>query len=153
MCSAWWFWPHGPFAFSRNPMFLSGLTVLLGWALFYGSVVILMLAVLGWAMANLFKVPQEGRGLEALRRRLSGVQGASAALARLTAALSGTKHVPALAVLPACLNVPALCVFGADGDRRSRGKEVPPHDNEAGCRAGSRADERDAPGFCPEPSA
>ena len=56
---------HGPFAISRNPMFLSGLIVLLGWALFYGSVVILIFAVLGWTMAHFLKVPHEERGLEA----------------------------------------------------------------------------------------
>ena len=55
---------HGPFAFSRNPMFLSGLTVLLGWAVFYGSVVILILAIVGCIFANYFKVPREERGLE-----------------------------------------------------------------------------------------
>jgi protein-S-isoprenylcysteine O-methyltransferase Ste14 len=56
---------HGPFAFLRNPMFLSGLTVWLGWALFFGSVVILIVAVVGWTLANFIKVPQEERGLEA----------------------------------------------------------------------------------------
>src|SRR5438552_868193 len=43
---------HGPFAFSRNPMFLAGVTVLLGWALFYGSLVILIVAVAAWTLAN-----------------------------------------------------------------------------------------------------
>jgi protein-S-isoprenylcysteine O-methyltransferase Ste14 len=56
---------HGPFAYSRNPMFLAGLIVWLGWALFYGSSVILIVAVVLWTMANSFKVPQEERGLEA----------------------------------------------------------------------------------------
>jgi protein-S-isoprenylcysteine O-methyltransferase Ste14 len=56
---------HGPFAFSRNPMFLAGLIVLLGWALFYGSVVILLVAIAGWVMAHSLKVPREERGLEA----------------------------------------------------------------------------------------
>jgi protein-S-isoprenylcysteine O-methyltransferase Ste14 len=46
-------------------MFLSGLTVLLGWALFYGSVVILIVSVVGWTMAAFLKVPQEERALEA----------------------------------------------------------------------------------------
>jgi protein-S-isoprenylcysteine O-methyltransferase Ste14 len=56
---------HGPFAFSRNPMFLSGLIVWLGWALFYGSVLILVVTAVLWALANAFKVPGEERGLEA----------------------------------------------------------------------------------------
>jgi protein-S-isoprenylcysteine O-methyltransferase Ste14 len=56
---------HGPFAFSRNPMFLSGLIVLLGWAVFYGSVAVLLFVMVGWVFANYLKVPQEERGLEA----------------------------------------------------------------------------------------
>jgi protein-S-isoprenylcysteine O-methyltransferase Ste14 len=56
---------HGPFAYSRNPMFLSVLTVLLGWAIFYGSVVVLIVAVISWALLDRLKVPQEERGLEA----------------------------------------------------------------------------------------
>ena len=63
---------HGPFAYSRNPMFLSGSTVWLGWALFYGSVLIGIVAVVLWALSNGLKVPQEERGLQAaLRRSLS----------------------------------------------------------------------------------
>jgi protein-S-isoprenylcysteine O-methyltransferase Ste14 len=56
---------HGPFAYSRNPMFLSGLIVWLGWSLFYGSLPILIVTVVLWALSNAFKVPQEERGLEA----------------------------------------------------------------------------------------
>ena len=43
---------HGPFAFSPNPMFLAGTITLLGWALFYGNVVILIVAVVGWTLSN-----------------------------------------------------------------------------------------------------
>jgi protein-S-isoprenylcysteine O-methyltransferase Ste14 len=56
---------HGPFAISRNPMFLSGLIVLAGWAVFYGSLAVLLFAVVGWVFANYLKVPAEERGLEA----------------------------------------------------------------------------------------
>ena len=56
---------HGPFAYSRNPMFLADTCILLGWAIFYGSVVVLILAVVGWTLLNYLKVPQEERGLEA----------------------------------------------------------------------------------------
>jgi protein-S-isoprenylcysteine O-methyltransferase Ste14 len=56
---------HGPFAFSRNPMFLSGLTVWLGWALFFGSVVVLIVSVVLWTLTNCFKVPREEHALEA----------------------------------------------------------------------------------------
>ena len=33
---------HGPFACSRNPMYLAGTFIWLGWAIFYGSVVMLI---------------------------------------------------------------------------------------------------------------
>jgi protein-S-isoprenylcysteine O-methyltransferase Ste14 len=56
---------HGPFAYSRNPMFLADTCILLGWAIFYGSVVILILAVVGLTLLHYLKVPQEERGLEA----------------------------------------------------------------------------------------
>jgi protein-S-isoprenylcysteine O-methyltransferase Ste14 len=56
---------HGPFAYSRNPMFLADAIVWLGWALFYGSAVILVVGLLGWTLLNYFKVPQKERGLEA----------------------------------------------------------------------------------------
>jgi len=56
---------HGPFAYSRNPMFLAGLMVWLGWALFYGSGVIVIVTVVLWTLSNSFKVPQEEHGLEA----------------------------------------------------------------------------------------
>jgi protein-S-isoprenylcysteine O-methyltransferase Ste14 len=56
---------HGPFAYSRNPMFLAALTVWLGWALFFGSPLILILTVVFWTLSNSFKVRQEERGLEA----------------------------------------------------------------------------------------
>lgn len=55
----------GPFAYSRNPMFLTGLVVWLGWALFYGSPLILVVAVVMWAVSDRFTVPREERALEA----------------------------------------------------------------------------------------
>jgi len=56
---------HGPFAISRNPMFLSGVVTLLGWSVFYGSGLILALCIVGWCFANFVKVPQEELTLEA----------------------------------------------------------------------------------------
>ena len=56
---------HGPFAFSRNPMYLFGALVLLGWAVYYGSVVIFVVTLVGWTLGHFLKVPQEERGLEA----------------------------------------------------------------------------------------
>jgi protein-S-isoprenylcysteine O-methyltransferase Ste14 len=56
---------HGPFAYSRNPMYLAATFIWLGWAIFYGSVLFLVLTVAGWTLLNYLKVPQEERGLEA----------------------------------------------------------------------------------------
>ncbi len=55
---------HGPFAYSRNPMFLSGLVMWFGWAIFYGSALVAILAAVLWTLADRLKVPQEERGLE-----------------------------------------------------------------------------------------
>jgi protein-S-isoprenylcysteine O-methyltransferase Ste14 len=46
-------------------MFLAGLTVWLGWALLYGSAVILIVALVLWAGSNYLTVPREERALEA----------------------------------------------------------------------------------------
>ncbi len=56
---------HGPFAWSRNLTYLAGMFIWLGWAIFYGSVVMLILTVVGWTFFNYFKVPREERALEA----------------------------------------------------------------------------------------
>jgi protein-S-isoprenylcysteine O-methyltransferase Ste14 len=56
---------HGPFAYSRNPMFVAATFIWVGWAIFYGSVVFLVLTVVGWTLLSYLKVPQEERGLEA----------------------------------------------------------------------------------------
>jgi len=56
---------QGPFAWSRNPTYLAGMFIWLGWAIFYGSVVMLILTVVGWTFCNYFKVPREERALEA----------------------------------------------------------------------------------------
>ena len=55
----------GPFAWSRNPTYLAGIFIWLGWAIFYGSVVMPIWTVVGWMLLNYLKVPQEERGLEA----------------------------------------------------------------------------------------
>ena len=56
---------RGPYAFSRNPMYLSELTLLLGWVFFYGSVAVLIAFLVWWAWFNFFQVPQEERTIEA----------------------------------------------------------------------------------------
>src|SRR6202021_952355 len=60
--------PAGAQRSARPLMVLAGLTVLLGWAVFYGSVVTLIVSVLGWTATNCFKVPQEERGFEVVHR-------------------------------------------------------------------------------------
>ncbi len=56
---------QGPYGFSRNPMFLGELVLWLGWALFYGSVALLIGFLLMWVMMNFVAVPREERDLEA----------------------------------------------------------------------------------------
>ena len=56
---------HGPFACSRNPTYLAATFIWLGWAILYGSVVMLIWTVVGWTLLNYLKIPQEERGLEA----------------------------------------------------------------------------------------
>lgn len=56
---------RGPYAFSRNPMYLSELTLLFGWALFYGSTAVLIAFLLWWAGFSFVLVPQEERRIEA----------------------------------------------------------------------------------------
>jgi protein-S-isoprenylcysteine O-methyltransferase Ste14 len=53
------------YAFSRNPMYFSELTLLFGWVIFYGSVA-LLIAFVAWGLFfNYYQVPLEERILEA----------------------------------------------------------------------------------------
>jgi len=55
---------RGPYAFSRNPMYLADLVLWLGWVLFYGSIAVLLtLLALGLVGTSLV-VPHEERVLE-----------------------------------------------------------------------------------------
>jgi hypothetical protein len=56
---------HSPYAYSRNPMYLSELIFWLGWALFYGSVSVLVCFLLWLVAFRYLIVPWEERGLEA----------------------------------------------------------------------------------------
>jgi protein-S-isoprenylcysteine O-methyltransferase Ste14 len=62
--------PHlviaGLYRFSRNPMYLSGLFVWLGWTVFYGSPAVFIASVLLWFMFAYRMIPQEERQLEML---------------------------------------------------------------------------------------
>lgn len=53
------------YAYSRNPMYLSELILMLGWVIFYGSAV-LLIAFVAWALFfNFYQAPLEKRILEA----------------------------------------------------------------------------------------
>jgi protein-S-isoprenylcysteine O-methyltransferase Ste14 len=56
---------RGPYAFSRHPMYLSELTLLLGWVIFYGSIAVLIAFVIACSAFNFFNVPLEERIMEA----------------------------------------------------------------------------------------
>lgn len=62
--------PHlvaaGPYRFSRNPMYVSGLLTWLGWTIFYGSPAVFGALVLLWAMFAFRVIPREERRLEEL---------------------------------------------------------------------------------------
>ena len=55
----------GPYRFTRNPMYLSGMLIWLGWIIFYGSVAVLAGTVVVWGIVAMLVVPWEERNLEA----------------------------------------------------------------------------------------
>jgi protein-S-isoprenylcysteine O-methyltransferase Ste14 len=55
----------GPYAFSRNPMYLAELALLLGWAIFYGSIAVSITFLIACAFFHFVIVPREERTLEA----------------------------------------------------------------------------------------
>jgi protein-S-isoprenylcysteine O-methyltransferase Ste14 len=56
---------RGPYAFTRNPMYLAELGIWLGWALFFGSIGVLAVAVVLCAVVSFVIVPREEHTLEA----------------------------------------------------------------------------------------
>jgi protein-S-isoprenylcysteine O-methyltransferase Ste14 len=62
--------PHlviaGPYRFSRNPMYVSGLIVWFGWAVFYGSPAVFVALLLLWFIFAFRVIPHEERLLEKL---------------------------------------------------------------------------------------
>ncbi len=56
---------RGPYQFTRNPMYLCGLLIWLGWIIFYGSVAVLAGTVGIWGSVAGLVVPWEERKLEA----------------------------------------------------------------------------------------
>ena len=62
--------PHlviaGPYRFSRNPMYVTGLIAWLGWVIFYGSPAVFVGLVLLWVIFTFRVIPYEERQLEGL---------------------------------------------------------------------------------------
>ena len=56
---------RGMYAYSRHPMYLSELTLLLGWVIFYGSIALLIFFVVWYLFFNYYAMPHEERILEA----------------------------------------------------------------------------------------
>lgn len=56
---------RGPYALTRNPMYVAELALWFGWALFYGSVAVLLGFLLLWIVMNFRVIPREERALEA----------------------------------------------------------------------------------------
>ena len=55
----------GPYRYSRNPAYLALLIIWFGWAIFYGSVLVLAGLASWWVILNFLVIPREERGLEA----------------------------------------------------------------------------------------
>ncbi|HEY5903093.1 MAG TPA: isoprenylcysteine carboxylmethyltransferase family protein, partial [Anaerolineales bacterium] len=55
---------RGLYAFSRNPMYLAELVLILGWVVFYGSLAVLAGALAWWALFKFYQIPLEERILE-----------------------------------------------------------------------------------------
>ena len=56
---------RGPYRVTRNPVYLSGMVIWLGWVVVYGSVAVLIGFVVLWGSVALLVVPWEERQLEA----------------------------------------------------------------------------------------
>jgi phospholipid methyltransferase len=56
---------RGPYQFTRNPMYLCGMLIWLGWIIFYGGVSVGAFAVVFWGCVTGLVMPWEERNLEA----------------------------------------------------------------------------------------
>jgi protein-S-isoprenylcysteine O-methyltransferase Ste14 len=54
----------GPYRYSRNPAYVAAVTVWFGWAIFYGSWIVLAATFLLWLVLHCIVIPREERGLE-----------------------------------------------------------------------------------------
>jgi protein-S-isoprenylcysteine O-methyltransferase Ste14 len=55
---------QGPYAFTRNPMYLAELVLWLGWALFFGSLAVFLGTLLAWVIFSIV-VRREEQAMEA----------------------------------------------------------------------------------------
>ena len=55
---------RGPYAYTRNPMYVAELGLWLGWAIYYGSALVLVGFMLLWPVTNFIILPREERALE-----------------------------------------------------------------------------------------
>jgi protein-S-isoprenylcysteine O-methyltransferase Ste14 len=56
---------RGPYRLTRNPMYVAELGLWLGWAIFFGSLLVLIGFVILWCVVTLIILPREERSLEA----------------------------------------------------------------------------------------
>ncbi len=57
------FVPHGPFRFVRNPMYIGGLTLLVGWSLYLKSIAMVLFSAGAFLLVHAFVVFVEEPGL------------------------------------------------------------------------------------------
>jgi protein-S-isoprenylcysteine O-methyltransferase Ste14 len=55
---------RGAYSFSRNPMYLFELILIFGWAIFYGSIPVLIAFLFWWSAFTFYIIPQEERVIE-----------------------------------------------------------------------------------------
>jgi protein-S-isoprenylcysteine O-methyltransferase Ste14 len=55
----------GLYTYSRNPMYVSELILMLGWVIFYGSIAVLIALVVWFLFFSFYQIPLEERVLEA----------------------------------------------------------------------------------------
>jgi protein-S-isoprenylcysteine O-methyltransferase Ste14 len=55
----------GPYAYSRNPLYVGELAMWLGWAIFFGSLAVIVATVVFWTIMAFVAIPYEERRLAA----------------------------------------------------------------------------------------
>jgi protein-S-isoprenylcysteine O-methyltransferase Ste14 len=56
---------RGPYRYTRNPMYVGGFAIWIGWALFFGSIAVALAAVALWAFWEFLGIPWEERKMSA----------------------------------------------------------------------------------------